>query len=96
MNEINSNESFQEYGTGRSTNGKFTTGNRGRKKGSKNKAPNLETLNELLNLITSDLVQNYPRLTMNQKIRILHSFAKKYDDNTTPISYDGFTFEFGN
>ena len=58
MNDINSNESFQEYGTGRSTNGKFTTGNRGRKPGSKNKAPKLETLNELLNLITSDLVEN--------------------------------------
>ena len=48
MNANNSNERYQEYGTMRSTNGTFATGNNGRPKGSKNKTPNIETMNELL------------------------------------------------
>jgi len=82
-----------ENGLSKSNNGRFRIGNPGRKKGSKNKAPNQEALNELLNLITEDLTKNYDSLTTNNKIRILHSFARKYD-NDSIIQLDNLRFEF--
>ena len=54
---------------------------------------NQKALNELLNLITEDLTKNYDSLTTNNKIRILHSFARKYD-NDSIIQLDNLRFEF--
>jgi hypothetical protein len=67
-------------------------GNPGRKKGTVNKV-NQKKMNELLDTITSDLVENYHKLTTNQKLRILHSFARKYD-NDSIIQLDNLRFEF--
>ena len=55
--------------------GQFQVGNSGRPKGSKNQKPSVKELNQLLNMITSDLILNYDLLSTNEKIRILHSFA---------------------
>jgi hypothetical protein len=54
---------------------------------------NQKKMNELLDTITSDLVENYHKLTTNQKLRILHSFARKYD-NDSIIQLDNLRFEF--
>lgn len=54
----------------------------GRPKGSKQRLPDRESLCDLLDTITSDLVNNYDRLTTAQKIRILSSFTALYQDVT--------------
>ena len=53
----------------------------GRPQGSTNKLPNRDTLNELLNTITSDLRANYHTLNINHKIRILTAFTNLYSDS---------------
>ena len=73
--------------------GQFQVGNSGRPKGSKNQKPSVKELNQLLNMITSDLILNYDLLSTNEKIRILHSFARKYDSDTT-IHLDNLKFDF--
>ena len=47
------------------------TNRNGRPKGSKNKLPNNEKVNELVNKIVNDFSANYTKLTTNQKIKIL-------------------------
>jgi hypothetical protein len=54
----------------------------GRPKGSKQRLPDRELLCDLLDMITSDLVTNYERLTTSQKIRIMTSFTNLYHDVT--------------
>jgi hypothetical protein len=54
----------------------------GRPKGSKQRLPDRESLCDLLDMITSDLVTNYERLTTSQKIRIMTSFTNLYHDVT--------------
>ena len=82
-------------GADRLANGTFKKGKKsGRKLGSKNKVPCQKTMNELLDTITIDLVENYHKLTTNQKIRILHSFARKYTDNDNVIELTDFKFKF--
>jgi len=54
----------------------------GRPKGSKQRLPDRESLCDLLDMITSDLVTNYDRLTTSQKIRIMTSFTNLYHDVT--------------
>ena len=73
--------------------GQFQVGNTGRPKGSKNQKPSVKELNQLLNMITSDLILNYDLLSTNEKIRILYSFARKYDSDTT-IQLDNLRFDF--
>ena len=73
--------------------GQFQVGNSGRPKGSKNQKPSVKELNQLLNMITSDLILNYDLLSTNEKIRILHSFARKYD-NDSIIQLDNLRFDF--
>jgi hypothetical protein len=53
----------------------------GRPQGRNNKLPNRETLNELLDTITSDLTANYHTLNTNHKIRILTAFTNLYSDS---------------
>lgn len=53
----------------------------GRPKGSKNKLPNRDTLNDLLDTITSDLRTNYHTLNTSHKIRILTAFTNLYSDS---------------
>lgn len=74
--------------------GQFQVGNTGRPKGSKNRKPSVKELNQLLNMITSDLILNYDLLNTNEKIRILHSFARKYTDNDNVIELTDFKFKF--
>ena len=82
-------------GADRLANGTFKKGKKnGRKLGSKNRVPCQKTLNTLLDLITSDLVNEFPKLTTNQKIRILHSFARKYTDNDNVIELTDMKFKF--
>ena len=73
--------------------GQFQVGNSGRPKGSKNRKPSVKELNQLLNMITSDMILNYDLLSTNEKIRILQSFARKYDSDTT-IQLDDLRFDF--
>lgn len=76
----------------------------GRPLGSKSKLPDRESLCELLDTITGDLMSNYTLLTTSQKIRILTSFTNLYQDSTiqalqealTGISSSTITFDFGN
>jgi hypothetical protein len=72
--------------------GQFKVGNLGRKKGSKNKTPNIQVMNQLLNMITDDLTTNYDKLTMNQKIRLLHAFSRKFE--TDVVIVEDMTFKF--
>lgn len=52
----------------------------GRPPGSKGRLPDKETLCDLLDMITSDLINNYERLTTSQKIKIVTSFTNLYQD----------------
>lgn len=56
----------------------------GRPKGAKNKLPNNELVNSLINNIVDDLNSNYSKLTMNQKIKILNVLRHKliFEENT--------------
>lgn len=54
---------------------------KGRPKGSKQRLPDRETLCDLLNTITEDLLHNYDRLTTSQKIKIVTSFTNLYQDS---------------
>jgi hypothetical protein len=56
----------------------------GRPKGAKNKLPNNELVNSLVNTIVEDLNSNYSKLTTNQKIKILNVLRHKliFDENT--------------
>lgn len=74
--------------------GQFKVGNSGRPKGSKNRKPSVKELNQLLNMITSDLILNYDLLSTNEKIRILHAFAKRFEDNSV-IQLETVKFDFG-
>jgi len=74
--------------------GQFQVGNTGRPKGSKNRKPSVKELNQLLNMITSDLILNYALLSTNEKIRILQAFSKRYEE-VQVIPLDGMKFEFG-
>lgn len=49
----------------------------GRPKGAKNKLPNNELVNSLINNIVDDLNSNYSKLTTNQKIKILNVLRHK-------------------
>ena len=49
----------------------------GRPKNSKNKLPNNELVCELINTIITDLTDNYSKLTINQKIKILNVVKHK-------------------
>ena len=50
---------------------------KGRPKNSKNKLPNNELVNSLINTIVEDLHSNYAKLTTNQKIKILNVVRHK-------------------
>jgi hypothetical protein len=56
----------------------------GRPKGAKNKLPNNELVNSLVNTIVDDLNTNYAKLTTNQKIKILNVLRHKliFEENT--------------
>lgn len=56
----------------------------GRPKGAKNKLPNNELVNSLINNIVDDLNSNYSKLTTNQKIKILNVLRHKliFEENT--------------
>jgi hypothetical protein len=56
----------------------------GRPKGAKNKLPNNELVNSLVNTIVEDLNSNYSKLTTNQKIKILNVLRHKliFEQNT--------------
>jgi hypothetical protein len=56
----------------------------GRPRGSKNKLPNNELVNSLVNTIVEDLNSNYSKLTTNQKIKILNVLRHKliFEENT--------------
>jgi hypothetical protein len=56
----------------------------GRPPGSKNKLPNNELVNSLVNTIVDDLNTNYAKLTTNQKIKILNVLRHKliFEENT--------------
>jgi hypothetical protein len=56
----------------------------GRPKGAKNKLPNNELVNSLVNTIVDDLNTNYSKLTTNQKIKILNVLRHKliFEENT--------------
>jgi hypothetical protein len=56
----------------------------GRPKGAKNKLPNNELINSLVNTIVDDLNTNYAKLTTNQKIKILNVLRHKliFEENT--------------
>ena len=84
---------------------KGTSGNyNGRPLGSKSKLPDRETLCELLDTITGDLMTNYALLTTSQKIRILTSFTNLYQDSIiqglqealTGLTANTITFDFNN
>ena len=84
---------------------KGTSGNyNGRPLGSKSKLPDRETLCELLDTITGDLMNNYTLLTTSQKIRILTSFTNLYQDSAlqelkealSSVTSSSITFDFGN
>ena len=49
----------------------------GRPQGAKNKLPNNELVNSLINNIVDDLNSNYSKLTTNQKIKILNVLRHK-------------------
>jgi hypothetical protein len=49
----------------------------GRPRGAKNKLPNNELVNNLINTIVADLNTNYSKLTTNQKIKILNVLRHK-------------------
>jgi hypothetical protein len=51
--------------------------NKGRKVGSKNKLPNNDLVVSLINVIITDLNDNYNKLTTNQKIKILNVVKHK-------------------
>ena len=53
----------------------------GRPKGSKQRLPDRDNLCELLDMITSDMVTNYDKMTTSQKIRIMTSFTPLYQDS---------------
>jgi hypothetical protein len=55
---------------------------KGRPIGSVQRLPNRETLCEVLDTITSDLITNYGLLSLNQKIRLLTSFTPLFQDKT--------------
>lgn len=56
----------------------------GRPRGAKNKLPNNELVNSLINNIVDDLNSNYSKLTTNQKIKILNVLRHKliFEENT--------------
>jgi hypothetical protein len=53
------------------------TNRNGRPKGSKNKLPNSDEVNNLINTIIKDFNTNYNKLTTNQKIKILNVVKHK-------------------
>lgn len=57
---------------------------KGRPPGAKNKLPNNELVNSLINTIVDDLNTNYSKLTTNQKIKILGVLRHKliFEENT--------------
>jgi hypothetical protein len=57
---------------------KFTEGNKGRPKGSKNKTPNRENVVKLLDYIVRDFEENYKDLSTGQKIKLLQTFRHLY------------------
>jgi len=87
--------------------GKFVKGisgnPNGRPVGSVQRLPNRETLCEVLDAITDDLMSNYSLLTTSQKIRILISFTPLYQDSTlrelqaaiTGMTANTISFDFG-
>lgn len=71
---------------------KGISGNKnGRPKGTKNKTPNRDALNELLDTITADLTTNYHTLNTNHKIRILTAFNGLYSDSAIQELQDALT-----
>jgi hypothetical protein len=74
----------------------------GRPKGATQRLPDRDTLCELLDTISADLVANYSTLSTSNKIRILASFTQLYQDSAllelqqalSNITASAITFEF--
>ena len=75
----------------------------GRPKGATQRLPDRDTLCELLDTISADLVANYSTLSTSQKIRIITSFTQLYQDSAlqelqqalSSVTASAITFEFG-
>jgi hypothetical protein len=75
----------------------------GRPKGATQRLPDRDTLCELLDTISADLVANYSTLSTSNKIRILASFTQLYQDSAllelqqalSNVTASAITFEFG-
>ena len=75
----------------------------GRPKGATQRLPDRDTLCELLDTISADLVANYSTLSTSNKIRILASFTQLYQDSAllelqqalSSVTASAITFEFG-
>lgn len=75
----------------------------GRPKGATQRLPDRDTLCELLDTISADLVTNYSTLSTSQKIRIITSFTQLYQDSAlqelqqalSNVTASAITFEFG-
>ena len=64
-------------------NNKYGTG---RPKNSRNKLPDRNQICELIDLIVSDFQQEYDKLTVNEKIKILEVFRNLFSNNL--ITYE--------
>lgn len=64
-------------------NNKYGTG---RPKNSRNKLPDRNQICELIDLIVSDFQQEYNKLTVNEKIKILEVFRNLFSNNL--ITYE--------
>ena len=67
--------------------GLFEIGNKqgsGRPKGSKNKLVK-EDIYKLVNMTISDLNNNFDKLTINQKLRLLHTFKGVIEDDLNEV-----------
>ena len=67
--------------------GLFEIGNKqgsGRPKGSKNKLVK-EDIYRLVNMTISDLNNNFDKLTINQKLRLLHTFKGVIEDDLNEV-----------
>ncbi len=58
----------------------------GRPKNSRNKLPDRNQICELIDLIVSDFQQEYDKLTVNEKIKILEVFRNLFSNNL--ITYE--------
>lgn len=76
--------------------GMFKPGQGGRKRGSKNKMPDAKAMAKLLDHIVQDMTVNYDKLTVHQKLRILTSFTRLFEQENNVIEIgDKIRFDFG-